>query len=242
MSKEKPVSIERFSTPEAIAEYSQMARGGLIPQEEQIVRKYFSSSPAQVLDLGCGAGRTTRVLADLGYDVTGIDASKQMIQAARKLYPDLEVEVGNATNLPFDDETIEDVLFSYSGIDGIQPENQRMVALAEVFRVLEPGGIFAFSTNNWLYSLPALVLDRQFLRKFYIQNGNLRRLFSQYKQVPQYSSEEVYFSDPYRQHKQLEAVGFDVVELVGKRDGLARYIEREPYYVARKPRDVGAVE
>lgn len=235
MSDEEPANIERFSTDAAIDEYRNRASEGLFPQEQTIVRKYFNASTDRILDVGCGTGRTIRVLADRGYDVTGIDVSEPMVHAASELYPDLDVKVGDATDLTFEDEAFEAVLFSYSGLDAIRPETQRMVALEEIRRVLKPRGIFAFSSNNWLYSLPALVLDQQHLSRFYLQHGNLRRLLTQYKWVPGYSSEEVYFSGPYRQWKQLEAVGFDFLEQVGKRDGLGKYFEREPYYIAQKP-------
>ena len=52
--------------------------------------------PRRLFEIGCGNGATAHMLAQLGYDVSGIDASESGIRAANKAYPELRLEVGSA--------------------------------------------------------------------------------------------------------------------------------------------------
>lgn len=51
---------------------------------------------ARVFDLGCGNGAFAAELSDQGYDVTGVDPSKDGIEQARNTHPGLDVHVGSA--------------------------------------------------------------------------------------------------------------------------------------------------
>lgn len=225
-----------YETDEAVETYAQNAlEDGLFASEEKVLDRYFDPDAGRVLDLGCGAGRTTAVLADRGFDVTGVDLSARMVREAKRTFPGLDVQHGTATDLAFTDETFAAVLFSYCGLDFVHPESARLTALREVRRVLESGGVFAFSTHNNLYNLPAAVDDWGHLRNFYLENGNLRRLNSPYKVDGGEYGAAMYVSNPLRQRRQLRDCGFEPVAFVGKRSSPLKYLERRPYYVARKP-------
>ena len=70
-----------YSEMEVVSRYAQI---GLWPAEEILVLEYFPDD-ARVLDIGCGAGRTTIPLAEMGLEVVGIDFSPAMIQLAMEL-------------------------------------------------------------------------------------------------------------------------------------------------------------
>jgi SAM-dependent methyltransferase len=49
--------------------------------------------PARALDLGCGEGRLSRDLVELGYDVVGVDVSPAMVAAALEAAPEMEIHL-----------------------------------------------------------------------------------------------------------------------------------------------------
>src|SRR5947209_4560821 len=54
-----------------------------------------------ILDLGCGTGHLTKVIAESGARVIGIDSSTSMIETARAAYPDLEFLIADARDFSF---------------------------------------------------------------------------------------------------------------------------------------------
>ena len=51
---------------------------------ERIIEKYAPSLPKRLIDLGCGTGSISVLLAEKGYEVTGVDISCEMLSAALK--------------------------------------------------------------------------------------------------------------------------------------------------------------
>jgi SAM-dependent methyltransferase len=70
------------------------------------------SAGQTALDVGCGPGALTAVLADrLGADaVAGIDPSEPFVAAARSRLPDVDIRRGGAETLPWDDDTFDRTL------------------------------------------------------------------------------------------------------------------------------------
>lgn len=91
-----------------------------------------------VADIGCGTGRVTAHLRDLGVQASGIDLSPQMVQVARQAYPDLSFEVGSMLALDLPDASLGGVLAWYSTIH--VPDASLPAVFAEFRRVLTPGG------------------------------------------------------------------------------------------------------
>ena len=128
---------------------------------------------SKILDIGIGGGRTTKYLLPISRDYTGVDYVPQFAEETAKKYPDAKILCSDATNLKeFADETFDFVLFSYNGLDSISNE-QRLMVINEVFRVLKKGGIFMFSSHNRDYQdfnkLPwqrKIEYDTKFLKFF----------------------------------------------------------------------------
>lgn len=98
----------------------------------------------RVLDVSCGTGTLAGYLASCagpGGQVTGVDLSEEMLMEARRKHkaPNIEFIQANAENLPFEDSSFDRVTISLA-IHEMNREGRRN-ALAEMRRVLKPGGL-----------------------------------------------------------------------------------------------------
>jgi ubiquinone/menaquinone biosynthesis C-methylase UbiE len=106
------------------------------------------------LDIGCGEGHNTRLLAERGARVTAIDISKVFVQQAA----DLEVQqpagiayqVASAVQLPYACATFDFATGFMSFMDIAETD----IVLAESHRVLKPGGFLQFSITHPCYDTP----------------------------------------------------------------------------------------
>jgi SAM-dependent methyltransferase len=106
----------------------------------------------RVLDLACGPGHIAAAAAQRGAQVTGVDFSPQMLAQARRRYPDIAFQAGDAEALPLADASVDAVVMGYALFHFARPER----ALAECARVLRPGGRVAFTA--WALPVPGSAL------------------------------------------------------------------------------------
>lgn len=102
----------------------------------------------RVLGVGCGGGHTAEFLARRGATVAGLDQSVESIRVAREHATagdlDIEYQVGHAEQLPFTDHSFDAVLC----VDVLEHVDDVAAVIAEIHRVLHPGGLFLFDTIN----------------------------------------------------------------------------------------------
>jgi len=113
------------------------------PVGEQAIEHMQIPTHATVLDVGCGSGWAARLMAQRARDgrVVGIDVSDEMVRLGHVEsadYPNVEFQVASAEQLPFGDSEFShafsmESLYYYTDIER---------ALAEIRRVLNPGGLF----------------------------------------------------------------------------------------------------
>jgi ubiquinone/menaquinone biosynthesis C-methylase UbiE len=102
---------------------------------------FLASLPAPgrlTLDVGCGEGRVTRDLRELGHRAIGVDQSSTMIGAAREADPDGEYVMADAAAMPFEDGSADLAIAFMSLMD----MDDMTGAVQEIDRVLEPQGQF----------------------------------------------------------------------------------------------------
>lgn len=128
-----------------------------IPQAARLVRHAKVKAGDRVLDVGCGTGVVAITAARLGANATGLDLTPELLERARENARISEVPIefheGDAESLPFDDGWFDVVMSQFGHIFAPRPE----IAIAEMLRVLNPGGTIAFST--WP---PELYVGRSF--------------------------------------------------------------------------------
>ena len=102
----------------------------------------------RVLDVGCGGGYTCEFLARRGACLSGLDRSGPCIEAARSHAAasglDIDYRVGMAEQLPFAAGSFDVVIC----VDVLEHVDRPDAVIAEIARVLAPGGRFCFDTIN----------------------------------------------------------------------------------------------
>lgn len=106
------------------------------------------------LDIGCGEGYNTRLLADRAATVEAIDISTVFIESAKQMESEfplgINYSVASATQLPFQDASFDFATSFMCLMDLPEPEK----ALKETCRVLKPGGFFQFSIEHPCFKPP----------------------------------------------------------------------------------------
>lgn len=102
------------------------------------------SKPSKVLDIACGTGDSLVALAKSGIkDLTGIDISKKMLGVAEKKlkrkHIDVKIFHEDCASMSFEDETFDAVTTFF----GMRNFEDKLQCLAEIRRVLKPGGTLA---------------------------------------------------------------------------------------------------
>ncbi len=103
---------------------------------------------ARVLDLACGAGYGTAMLAVHGCSAVGADCDPDTVAIARGSFPTGEFECADARNLPFADGSF-DAVVTFETIEHVVDGE---AYLREMKRVLRPGGRLLCSTPNIAYT------------------------------------------------------------------------------------------
>ena len=107
-----------------------------------------------VLDIACGEGYGSHLLALSTGSVIGVDIDQSTIQHATSRYSqhNLRYRVGSATHIPIEDDGSIDVAVSYETIEHLHQQDQESL-MKELLRVMKPHGVVLMSTpNKRLYS------------------------------------------------------------------------------------------
>jgi len=153
-------SMSRFNfnlmSEDPIAKFKEMQRQGwkhfapleglTTPAAARLVKFAGVRAGQNVLDVGCGTGVVAITAARTGARVHGVDLTPELLERARENASIAKFEIdfreGDAEALPFDDGRFDVVLSQFGHMFAPRPS----VAIAEMLRVLKPGGTIAFAT------------------------------------------------------------------------------------------------
>jgi ubiquinone/menaquinone biosynthesis C-methylase UbiE len=126
------------------------------PTGEQAINRMSLHAESVVLDLGCGSGWATRLMA--GYAtrgrVVGIDISDEMIALAKESsseYSNVDFQIGSTESLAFDDAEFTHAF----SMESIYYYGNMLAALREIRRVLAPGGLFVAVVDLYKENRPS---------------------------------------------------------------------------------------
>jgi demethylmenaquinone methyltransferase/2-methoxy-6-polyprenyl-1,4-benzoquinol methylase len=122
---------EGYDRTRTVLWFGQMNRWG------RAVARAVNLVPGErVLDVAAGTGTSARLLSRPGVEVVGCDFSPGMLQVARGRVPNVTFVPGDALDLPFDSGSFDAVTISF----GLRNVADRQRALAEMYRIVRPGG------------------------------------------------------------------------------------------------------
>lgn len=150
LSADEPTCTE-FSIPEGTRQFYETGiekrrleeRWGRLEKVrvENLLQRLLPKAPATVLDVGGGTGVHSFFLAQKGYEVYLIDPVSFNIEEAKKIGENSPLKgyiIGDARKLPFEDNSVDIVLF-FGPLYHLD-QKDRKIALSEAYRVLKPGG------------------------------------------------------------------------------------------------------
>lgn len=114
------------------------------PQPAEVVR--LLAGRRRVVDAGCGTGRHTEALVAARFEVTGVDASPDMIDIARKRVPDARLEVADILHWR-PGETFDGALCR-GVLNDCDRDLDRQAALDSLAALLRPGGLLVLGVRD----------------------------------------------------------------------------------------------
>lgn len=137
--------------------------------------------PENTLDFGCGTGRSTRFIKELGIkNVIGVDKSSEMINIAKQANDNCDYLQISNNQIPFDKNYFDCVISTFVMLE-ISSEIELLQIFTNIFNAIKPGGFFTFVTNseylynmNWISNSTTYPATKQFENgeklKIYLKN------------------------------------------------------------------------
>ncbi|MDY6805840.1 MAG: class I SAM-dependent methyltransferase [Cyanobacteriota bacterium] len=138
MNKNQPISSQPLSNNEWNAELYDQKHSFVSGLGLDLLELLSPKMGEKILDIGCGTGHLSYKITGKGAKVIGIDNAPAMISQANSNYPNLEFQLQSADHLSFEQQF--DGVFSNATLHWIKSEKEKVVA--EIWRVLKPGGRF----------------------------------------------------------------------------------------------------
>jgi len=129
---------------------------------------------ANILEIGCGAGRLTNYLTLKGCNTIGFDIDRNAIIEGRIRYPDTTMFLASGTTIHFQNSSFE-IVISFDVLEHMPDVDAH---LSEVRRVLKRGGYYLFQTPNKLTNLPFEIIKNKSLTHHKSYHCSLQTLWT----------------------------------------------------------------
>jgi ubiquinone/menaquinone biosynthesis C-methylase UbiE len=116
-------------------DWAEVQEGMYAPLFDAVLRETEVGASAALLDVGCGSDMFCRMAAELGAQVSGLDAAEPLLAIARERTPQGDFRTGEMEELPYADHTFDVV----AGFNSFQFAASPVHALQEARRVARPG-------------------------------------------------------------------------------------------------------
>ena len=192
------------------------------PLKLDSLRRY-SKQQARILDYGCGYGRILAELSQAGFqNLVGVDSSRAMLARARVAMPRPVLVRNDGHGLPFTDDCFEVVLL-FAVLTCIPDGDKQKSLLAEIKRVLRPGGL--------LYLSDVLVNNDQRNRERYQRDAEKYKCYGVFELpegvVVRHHSRE-WIAEITSSFQQLQYEPFNVTTMNGHASSAFQYLGRKP--------------
>lgn len=198
---------------------------------------------SKILDMACGAGRHSIVLAKKGYKVTGIDFSDTLLAEAVKDAASEKLDIkfikSDIRNFSID-ERFDLILNLFTSFGYFEKDEENFSVFLKAFEFLNKSGFFVLDFFNKNYLLRNLIPvteekhnNKQIIQKRFVRKGRIEKIIEIIdkngkktfnESVKLYSAEQL-------KNKLLE-IGFEIVSLFGDFDGSIFDIDNSPRFIA----------
>lgn len=236
--------IERYEDEARVQGYIDRTKNGLTSEEKAVAERFLHKGT--VLDVGCGTGREALALEKMGFNVTAIDISSNMINIAKRIVNGSGITFKESDIRDYNGSLFDNVIFFNNIFEQIPTPDGRLKSLEKAYALLKDGGIFVLTTHSIFvpgkycsdYVQTIIRALRYYIKKVFNKDVEEHNPFDLIIE-----EEKIYahFSNPLFVKKILRKIGFKVL-YINSGDSLAtgkeakiKFLFNEPvYYVCAK--------
>lgn len=122
-----------------VRDWAEVQEGMVLPLYKAVLARLNIGRTTMLLDVGCGAGMFCQMVAALGANVSGLDATEPFLAVARERVPQGDFRQGDMEDLPFAENKFDIV----TGFNAFQFAESPLNALRQARRALKPDGMLA---------------------------------------------------------------------------------------------------
>lgn len=232
-----------FNSPEYLEVYKHRNEIDAEKHVNFILSKIKLEPDSNILDMACGAGRHSILLAKKGFNVTGIDLSENLLSEAMNIASKekLDIKFVKSDIRKFNTENKFNLILNlFTSFGYFEKDEDNFLVLTKAFELLKTSGFFILDFFNKDYLLKNLIplteeiqKDKRIIQKRFVRQGRIEKeiqiIYNGSKK--EYSESVKLYSNEQLKNKLLEN-GFEIVNLYGDFDGSKFNPESSPRFIA----------